>query len=395
MNYGRQTIRISSQRRIRGGARGELMSYKVYVLALATFAILLAGCVQQPPPSPSPTPAPEVEETTAAATPTGGQVPALQVRTKELPQWEAPGAATYKLDVVGGVPPYSFSLAAGSQLPSEFTLGPDGTIGGLVRLPPGTSKSESPPFTILVKDSVGTGVQATFTIRIIEANTLQIITTPATCVVNQECDVQIATAEGGNPPYSFQSDSFAEGPPPFGTIVDLNGHLTGKPSREGEYVVGVCVKDTISNQRCGKATLTVQKGIQLTGTWSGNYGETENSDYCIMSNSGVLTFSVTETDGAFSGTVDDSGVSSSASPATSGASCEGGSFHLSGTVSGTIAGDTITGTMHLTGPDSQYELPFTATLTPDTMTGSYSGTGTFTGGGSSRLSGSFKLDKKS
>jgi hypothetical protein len=272
-------------------------------------------------------------------------------------------------------------------------LGPDGTIGGLARLPPGTSKKEFPPFTVIVEDSAGHTVQASFTIRLVATNTLQIITTPATCVINQECDAQIATAEGGNPPYSFQSDSFMEGAPPFGTIVDINGHLTGKPSKDGEYVVGVCVKDTLNYQRCGKATVTIEKGIKLAGTWSGHYGETETSDYCISGNSGTLTFALTESNGAFSGTADDTGVSSSSST-VSGASCEGGSYHLSGTVSGTIVGDMLSGTMHFSDADLNYELPFTATVTPDTMTGSYSGRGTFDGGSSEISSGSFRLTKQ-
>lgn len=314
----------------------------------------------------------------------------LQIRTQQLPIWEAPGSATYKLDIAGGVPPYSFSASA---LPQGFNIGPDGTIGGMARLPEGTSHSESPPFTIIVTDSAGTTTQASFTIRIIEKNTIQIITTPVTCILDQQCDEQIATADGGNPPYSFQSDSFMEGAPPFGTQVDINGHLTGKPSKAGEYTVGVCVKDTIGNQRCGKAAVTVEKGIQLTGTWSGHYGETETSDYCTTSNSGTLTISVTESDGAFSGTVDDTGTAS-AGQSSEGASCEGGAFHLSGTVEGTIVGDTLSGTMQVSNSDSHYELPFTATLTTDTMTGSYSGTGAFDGGSSRISAGSFKLTKK-
>ena len=315
---------------------------------------------------------------------------ALQITTKELPAWEAPGSATYKLDIVGGVPPYSFSGA----LPSGFNIGPDGTIGGMARLPEGTSHSEYPPFTITVTDSEGTTAQAPFTIRLVAKNTLQIITTPAICILNQECDEPLATAADGNPPYSFQSDSFMEGAPPFGTIVDINGHLTGKPSKDGEYIVGVCVKDKLDYQRCGKSTVTIEKGIKLAGTWIGHFGETETSDYCISSNSGVLTISVTESDGEFSGTIEDEGVSS-AGEAIGDASCEGGAYKLSGTVSGTIEGDTLGGTIYVSNSDMNYELPFTATLTEDTMTGSYSGTGSFDGGSSRVSAGSFKLNKKS
>ena len=311
---------------------------------------------------------------------------ALQIRTTVLPQWEAPGSATYKLDVVGGTPPYSFSGA----LPSGFNIGPDGTIGGLARLSEGTSHSESPPFTITVTDSAGATAQVSLTISIVAKNTLQIINTPVNCVMNQECDEQIASASGGNPPYSFQSDSFMNGAPPFGTIVDINGHLTGKPSRAGTSSVGVCVKDKLSYQQCGQSVVTIEEGLQLQGTWEGTYGETETSSWCSTRNDGQITLSVTEKDGAFSGSITDTGVSTAYEQTDS---CTGGSYQMSGTVSGTIVEDVLSGTMRFSG-DVSYVLPFPATITTDRMRGSYSGTGSFDGGASQISSGSFHLTKK-
>lgn len=327
------------------------------------------------------------------ASSTASAAGSLQITTKELPIWEAPGSATYKLEIAGGAPPYSFLLAPGSQLPEGFNIGPDGTIGGLARLTPGTSNSVSPPFTIIVTDSAGATAQATFTIRLTEKNTLQIITTPVNCVLNQPCDEQIATADGGNFPYSFQSDSLIEGAPPFGTLIEINGHLTGTPSRAGEYTVGVCVKDIIGNQRCGKAVVTVEDAIQLEGTWSGEYGETETSSYCSMSNSGTMTLAITETEGTFSGTVDDTGTSTGRA-LVEGVSCGTEGYHLTGTLDGTIEGDTLGGTIRVSNSEMSYVLPFTATLTTNTMTGSYSGTGTFAEDSSRISSGSFRLTKR-
>ncbi|SNQ62160.1 hypothetical protein MNV_60041 [Candidatus Methanoperedens nitroreducens] len=43
--------------------------------------------------------------------------------------------------MTGGNPPYKFSIAAGTSLPSGFNMGPDGTIGGSGTLAPGLSKS--------------------------------------------------------------------------------------------------------------------------------------------------------------------------------------------------------------------------------------------------------------
>ncbi|MBI4214691.1 hypothetical protein HY546_01725 [archaeon] len=322
----------------------------------------------------------------------GGNGGQLRIETKELPQWEAPGAATYKLDVRGGMPPYSFALASGSQLPREFTLGPDGTIGGQARLSPGTSKSVSPPFTIEVRDSAGAVAAATYTIVIVETGLRIMPATHVTCSQYVRCDEVLATAQGGTEPYSFRSDSFAEGPPPLGMTVDLNGHLIGTPTKTGEYLVGACVVDATGHSKCTKTTVTVEKSVNITGTWTGPYGETETSDYCIIRNEGTLTLVLRASGDSFSGSADDVGAPVSATPAQEGINCESTPFHHTGTAEGTAVGDTISGTIMLYNSETVITLPFTATMTEDIMTGSYDGT-VAAPDWSSKLSGSFRLVK--
>jgi hypothetical protein len=81
----------------------------------------------------------------------------------------------------------------------------------------------------------------------------------AECNFGEYCDVQVAQASGGQPPYSYQSDSYATGTPPMGMIVDLNGHLTGTPTKEGGYRFGVCVADATRDSECTQAEATVTK----------------------------------------------------------------------------------------------------------------------------------------
>jgi len=47
------------------------------------------------------------------------------------------------------------------------------------------------------------------------------------------------------------------GATPMGTIVDLNGFLTGTPTRNGNWRVGVCVIDIIGASDCGTADVRV------------------------------------------------------------------------------------------------------------------------------------------
>ena len=310
----------------------------------------------------------------------------LQIQTKQLPNWVSGSPSTFKVSVTGGTPPYSFKISG--SLPPGFNFGPDGTIGGTGSLPPGTSKKTYPTFTITVTDSKGDSAEQSLTINVVEPS-ISINTVTATCIVKQRCDELITTAQGGNSPYSFQSDTFAEGAPPMGMIVDINGHITGTATKEGEYTVGVCAKDTNGNSKCGHATVIVRAGAMVEGTWSGKYSGTESFGPCVMRNDGILTFSLTEKDGTFSGSLDDTGNSESNSD-----QCSASSYHLSGTVSGTISGNVLTGTMKESGPGMDYNVPFTATVAEGTMTGSYTGAGEFSDGGSSSVYGSFKLTKK-
>jgi hypothetical protein len=86
---------------------------------------------------------------------------------------------------------------------------------------------------------------------------LAIQTSGGTCTVNQYCDILIASATGGLAPYHFQSDTFANGTPPFGMTIGIYGHLTGTPTQAQPYTFGVCVVDTAGKSSCGTVTVTV------------------------------------------------------------------------------------------------------------------------------------------
>ena len=296
----------------------------------------------------------------------------LRITTNALPNWESGKPSTFAISVTGGTPPYAYSIIG--ALPEGFNLGPAGVIGGSATLPSGLSTRTYPGFTIAVTDSAGNRAQQPLAITVVEPS-IEINTLTAHCTVNQNCDELIATAEGGNPPYSFQSDTFREGAPPMGMIVDINGHIKGTTRRAGQYVVGVCAKDTNGNSKCGHATIIVEEASGLEGTWKGGYSETEHGP-CDNKNEGTLTWIVTSSGDTFSGTVEDDGTTISSSCENS----ELGSYQSPGTVSGTISNGKMEGTM-----DFGFKIQFSGTISGNEISCTYNGgdseytyTGTFT-----------------
>ncbi len=122
----------------------------------------------------------------------------------------------------------------------------------------------------------------------------------------------------------------------------------------------------------------------LTGTWEGPYSETSESPYCKHKESGTKTFKITQKDNSFSGTATYSGVAT----AIGGEHCEGYSSSNKGTLSGTVSGKQVSGTIMYSGP-----VPFTATIDGDTLSGKYSYT-TDAYGSTLSGSGEFTLKRK-
>jgi hypothetical protein len=120
----------------------------------------------------------------------------------------------------------------------------------------------SPPFTVICTDAAGLKATKQFTIDIVKQNPT-ITAVPGTmCAGEMYSDqskefpcVLVATAEGGTPPYHYQSDTFREGPPPLSSVVGTqyvglkqNGCLKGRIDEPGLYNFRVTVVDSVGQQ---------------------------------------------------------------------------------------------------------------------------------------------------
>ena len=86
-----------------------------------------------------------------------------------------------------------------------------------------------------------------------------------------------ATATGGSPPYHYQLDTLANGGPPLGMSIDLNGNLTGTPSSTytttRAFNFGVCVVDLVATTKCTQALVTVNPAAPIANgsmSWTMN-----------------------------------------------------------------------------------------------------------------------------
>ncbi len=90
------------------------------------------------------------------------------------------------------------------------------------------------------------------------------------CTANKSCSVQLwSTVQGGTPPYHFAADSFANGAPPPGMTIGLDGTLSGTPSQAGTYTVAFCAIDLVGNQNCTTASVVVNPACTYTLSGSG------------------------------------------------------------------------------------------------------------------------------
>lgn len=164
---------------------------------------------------------------------------------------------------------FQCALAAGA-LPAGFALNNCVISGTAPVLAGGTTKSISPPFTITITNVAGQQQNLEYNILTVASIPEIIFNEPGTCIVNKKCSVNlIAQVNGGTHPYRFQSDTFRNGAPPMGMIVDVNGVLTGKPTRKGAYNFGVCVVDSVAASKCEQTSVIIEDEMESLGESSG------------------------------------------------------------------------------------------------------------------------------
>jgi hypothetical protein len=228
--------------------------HQAVFVSLVFLLFLFAGCDRQVP------------DTGTGST--GDKNAPLKATPQELPTWLSGQETTITLEpmISGGSGYYACRLNNPATLPEGLTLETYCAISGTIVLAPGTTRKTFPPFTVIVTDYSEPPQEVNLTITlsaVSEGPTLDTMY-DLECVQDEECDVLVAKATGGNPPYSFTANSFAGDAPPLGMTISVDGHLKGKAPEEGSFTVGVCVADLTRTSNCGSSYLTVQpKGTKI------------------------------------------------------------------------------------------------------------------------------------
>jgi hypothetical protein len=183
----------------------------------------------------------------------------LAITTTSLPSGTA-GLAypSTTLQASGGVSPYTWSLASGSNLPGGLTLSSAGTLSGT----PTTAGSY--PFTIVVKDSYSTpnNASAAFTLTIASgAATLTLSPSSLPAAVLNTAYSTALTAAGGVAPYTFALANNTS--LPAGLSLSSGGAITGTPTAAGNTNFSVEVEDSTKPTAL---TLTVNLSLTVNPT---------------------------------------------------------------------------------------------------------------------------------
>lgn len=148
---------------------------------------------------------------------------------------------TDDLVAVGGVPPYKWSIADMSSLPSGLTLSEDGTISGT---PAAASQFT---FVVVVEDDVGARASEQLTLRVVSpSSSVQI--QPRTlrdALVNEdyctETNQVTFTAINGVAPYTW---TLVSGNLPAGMTFSNTGELCGTPTMAGTFDFTIQAQDS-------------------------------------------------------------------------------------------------------------------------------------------------------
>lgn len=153
------------------------------------------------------------------------------IQTSTIPKAREGQAYSTTLAAEGGVPPYSWDLAAGS-LPAGLQLANDGSLGGVPQ------EAGDFVFTARVQDSRLEEAEVELMLRVIAPLTITTTALPQ-LISGRSIDVTLE-ATGGEPPYAWS----LQGDLPSGVTFEDTGRLFGSSTELGVHALTIRVTDS-------------------------------------------------------------------------------------------------------------------------------------------------------
>lgn len=207
----------------------------------------------------------------------------LVITTASLPNGTVGTASSATLVASGGTPPYTWSLATGSNLPPGLSLSASGTISGT----PTAAGLYS--FTIQVTDSSQVATRG-FTVSISPA-ALTITTTSLPSGTVGIAYSATLVASGGTPPYTWGLATGSNLPP--GLSLSASGTISGTPTGTGSFSFTIQVRDSASQQASQGYTVSIGNlAITTTTLPNGIVGVSYNATLAASGGTPPYTWSL-------------------------------------------------------------------------------------------------------
>lgn len=215
----------------------------------------------------------------------------IQISTPSLTGGMVGSSYSRTLAVSGGIPAYTWSVAAGS-LPTGLSLSSAGVIAGT------PTASGSYTFTVDVRDSSNPALTQTAVEAIsIAPAPLKITTSALPAGASGTSYSQAMQAIGGSPSYQW---SLKSGSLPTGLTLTSAGTISGTPSATGSFTFTARVSDTSNPVQTASAVLTLSiaaaaanpLSISNSALASGTVGTTYAQSFAATGGTPAYTWSI-------------------------------------------------------------------------------------------------------